>query len=233
MSIGEVRDGKSDVQPVPRRKVLNPKTVAQATTLILSVAAFLLSLLWLYRSHELEPLVTSVGIFAVIFGFFVDPWLEAKSRRRNIFTSLVVELYTNTNILSNRFFDPELDLSRGAITYPRLIYSTIERALSSGLFNENDGPLLSAMINARTAFEHFNNFMTMFELQSLLKPKEVYIQAHRELKNSDVFATAVTRIKELVGTICENYGNELDVQMPSTEGLSNQTSAGTPSASPG
>jgi hypothetical protein len=193
--------------------------LAELISLVLSLVALVLAALWYKSTLDYEPLITSIGIAAAILAFFVEPWLEKRSTRKDMILAIIFAIAHNIAILGNRRFNPDIDLSEGRMIYPRLIYSCLDRVLSSGLFNDDkDGELRSATLNARVYFENFNNYLMAFEIRSLFLPDtEELRRHHKEMVSSELYHTTMERMSSLTKVIVRRYSKEADLDLSAVD----------------
>src|ERR1700721_1479595 len=125
------------------------KKIISSLSIILSVIALVLAILVYASTLDYEPLIPSIGIAAAILTVFIDPWLDRRTQRQDLLKSILFESYINTRVLQSEKFNKLPAPSEEASTFPRLVYGSIDRALSSGLFNDDtDGKLRSALIDS-------------------------------------------------------------------------------------
>ena len=181
--------------------------LADIVSLLLLVVALALSLRWLSQTHDLEPLITSIGLVAAILTFFVDPWLDTRNRRKDILGAIVFETLLNIKLLTEQsYFDPNYDISQGVIIYPRLIFASMDAALSSGLFSDpKHHKLLNAIQNSRGAAEHLNNYLSIAEILSLFKDNDSRQQFQTALNTTDVFKSTMMKLQAMSKVIETDY----------------------------
>jgi hypothetical protein len=139
-------------------------------SLFLLLVALLLAIIWsatTIKLHpfqiELEPVITSISIGAAIVGFFIDPILNERAKRKEVLESLVLEIDLNMKIINMDMFNEMSEPKNDVSIYPRLVSPSLDRALSSGLFNKaKDNDLRAAMMITRSKIDYFNSYMTTF-----------------------------------------------------------------------
>ena len=183
------------------------------TTFILLVISFFFAVAWLYFKPDWEPALTSVALLATITGLFIDRWLAAKERRRELLFALAHEVYMNLNVLSDPLFKPDTQPPQAPSVYPRLYTATLDTVIASGVFTQlSDRKLFRLMHSWRQRASEFNHRLDITELFTFGKPEPEVIASFRAVLTSGIVLSKSREVlTELAAHLMDNYARESGV----------------------
>jgi hypothetical protein len=182
-------------------------------TLFLLAIAFIIAVAWFVSSPDYEPALTSLAFLTTITGLFIDRWLAAREKRRELLYALAHELYMNLQILNDPKFKSQDELCKSPIVYPRLFSSVLSTAISSGAFTETrDRHLFRLMHQWQERVSEFNRRLDITELRTFLHPNEKELKAFRErLTDGAVLSDTQDVLRELSSHLVDKYAKESGV----------------------
>ncbi|HKZ37765.1 MAG TPA: hypothetical protein VJ184_08955, partial [Chryseolinea sp.] len=111
-------------------------------TFVFLLAALAASVGWLVTSPDWEPAVTSLTLVTAITGLFIDRWLAARERRRQMLRALVHEIYMNLGVFREiQSIAPNTKTSSPKMM-PRFYNSTLATVIASGVFATDKDAML-------------------------------------------------------------------------------------------
>lgn len=152
-------------------------------TIALLIAAWLTALGWLVTERNFEPALTSLALLASITTLYIDVWLSARNRRREILQAIVHEIYVNLGVFEDKKFSPNWTNpgGTGLTVYPRVRTSALDSAVSSGVFYTKQDRILVRLLSAwQTMSLELNQRLTITELGTFTNPRPEAIAAWRE-----------------------------------------------------
>ena len=136
-----------------------------------------------------EPIATTFGVFAALFGLIIDPLIEKYGKRIEINHAIKEEIERNEDAIRSLACDDFTQASGGGLIYRRLGYSALDHFLNSGLFPRTPEHVWWGHVAPlRVYCESFNAALLHLEIQQLLAPDP---QSRRELHASFVSGKAV------------------------------------------
>lgn len=187
------------------------------TTFIVLLIAFLTAVVWLFKSPDFEPAVTSLALLATIIGLFADRWLTEKEKRKSLLHALAHEVYINANILWSETFSYKEHPSKAPTVYPRLFVSVLQTVISSGAFaQERDKQLFKLLHDWQQRASEFNQRLDITELRTFVNPTYEELSAfQKQLLEGNVITVTRETIKQLASVLFASYAKE--------SGISNDT----------
>jgi hypothetical protein len=179
------------------------------TFILLSVAC-LTAVAWFISTPDFEPALTSLALLATITGLFIDRWLAAKERRKELLYALAHELYMNLQVLSDPLFRQDTKLNKVPSVYPRLYIGTLETVIASGAFiQQRDRRLFHFMHLWRQRASEFNRRLDITELRTFMNPTEDEITTFRNLLTGGVVLLETQKVLQDLSThFTDNYAKE-------------------------
>lgn len=163
---------------------------------------------------DIGPWVTSFALLAAVLGFYVEPWLETKGRRRGMLRDLVHEVFRNIQVLK----DPKLESHDGSfIVYPRVSTTVVEATLSSGLFSSgSDEKLIKALHRWHESACEFNRRVSITEDSTASSSHEMRESFQRQLAEGRTLRGIRSQLKSLADCLMEDYVDESGIDSGTT-----------------
>ena len=184
------------------------------TTFVLLGIAFTVTIAWFIHSPDFEPVITSLALLTTITGLFIERWLAAREKRRELLNALMHELYMNKRVLEDSLFHPDTQPRTVANVYPRLYNATLETVIASGSFHQHhDRALFNLMHLWKQRVLEFNRRLDITELHTIVNPSADVIKAHRNgLTTGVVLKDTKKTFGDLSSHLLEHYPKESGVE---------------------
>lgn len=176
----------------------------------LLIAANVLAIIWFSVEGGFEPAITSLLILAAITGIFVERWINAKQKRKELLYSLVHELYLNLGVMKNKAFRPDESEIKKSVVFPRLMTQALDATISSGAFmGTQDRELFKLLHNWQQMANEFNNRLGVTErLIFQNQSKENIVIIRNKVRTGIVMQTVSDSLSKITEHVTENYALE-------------------------
>jgi len=186
------------------------KLIKIAPPIVLGIA-LLLSIAWAVYAPDFEPVITTLVLLVTLIAIFADRWLAEREKRKETLRVLAHELYMNIHIMNDLHSFKLPEKVNSPHIYPRYYTSSLNTAISSGLFTSpNDTKLWKLMNGWLQRAQDFNNRLNISEIHVFSNPSVVERVNRKVSEGLNSLETATT-LRDLLNYLMSNYSTETQI----------------------
>ncbi len=183
--------------------------VYQGVTFCLLIASIILTFKWLGSENPVwEPWVNLTLTFAALFNFVVQLFFQKRQERMEIIKAVQHEIMINHAVHGRIMQPPEEFFPKdGIVVYPRMRFSSLDRALASPSISlHHDFEIWNAIFHVRKELEAFNHILLHVETLQWSCDHEGKQRMHQKLIESSPTVYAKQALLDLQKEIDEKTG---------------------------
>lgn len=180
-------------------------------TIFLLASAFTLAILWLIATPDYEPVITCLTLLTALTGLFIDRWLSAREKRRQLLKSLAHELKMNMQVALDVERIASDTEDRRPKMLPRFYNSTLGTIIATGEFaSKRDAKLWKQMHGWMQRSTEVNARFIMTENYVFTHPKTASM-FYEVLSSGEVMGLARKSLIALSTTLFDEYARETGI----------------------